>query len=233
MNQLIGRFSMAAAMLFVAAGMARAGQITTLYSTGVADDGSALANGAIDPHYTLTSTPGGSGYGPTAYVADDTKYPLSGGPWVGNLSDARWIGPVADQTTISGVTGSGYYVYKTTFDLTGFDPSTAHISGQWSSDNPGEIYLNGVDTGIGTTGEYAYQSLHSLDIATGFIAGINTLEFRIYNIPISSNNPTGVIAQLCGTAAVPEPSSAALGLIAIVGGLAVRKGMRGVRRPKG
>ncbi|WP_165219530.1 hypothetical protein [Aquisphaera insulae] len=227
LKALVGRYYLAAALLVLSAGMARADQITTLYSTGVDGSGNVLADGAQDTHYTLTSYPGT--FGPNTFVADTTKYPLSGGPWVGNLSNAKWIGPVADQTTIPGSganNGSGYYTYETTFDLTGFDFTTAHITGQYSSDNSVEIYLNGVDTGIGQNYETVFKSLHSLDITSGFIAGINTLQFVVYNIPINSNNPTGIIAQLSGTAAVPEPASASLGLIAIVGGLAGRKWLR-------
>ena len=41
----------------------------------------------------------------------------------------------------------GEYVYRTTFDLTGFDPTTAMISGIWSADDRGiDILINGTST---------------------------------------------------------------------------------------
>ncbi|WP_165219532.1 hypothetical protein [Aquisphaera insulae] len=189
-------------------------------------------NGAQDSHYALTTAPSGSGYGPNTFVADHTKYPLVSGPWVPNTTSAQWIGPVSDRTTIPGSTGSGDSAYETTFDLTGLDASTARITGKWSTDNPGEIWLNGVSTGIATIGEFAYQSMQSFSITTGFQAGTNTLEFKVNNKPIDSNNPTGLIVEMTGTAAVPEPASVSLGLISIVGCLAGRRWMRRSRKAK-
>ena len=38
---------------------------------------------------------------------------------------------------------AGEYVYRTTFDLTGFDPATVSVSGMWAADDAGGIRLNG------------------------------------------------------------------------------------------
>jgi len=34
--------------------------------------------------------------------------------------------------------------FKTTFNLTGFDPSTASLTGRWAMDQSGSLSLNGV-----------------------------------------------------------------------------------------
>jgi hypothetical protein len=63
--------------------------------------------------------------------------PSSGGKWLCNVDN--WNEP------------TGQYVYTTTFDLTGFDPSTAVLTGTWTCDNDGSICLNGHSTGISTS----------------------------------------------------------------------------------
>jgi hypothetical protein len=41
------------------------------------------------------------------------------------------------------------YIYETTFDVTGFDPSTVRLIGRWATDNEGvNILINGISTGI-------------------------------------------------------------------------------------
>ena len=40
------------------------------------------------------------------------------------------------------------YTYRTTFNLSGFDPTTASLTGQWAADNEGpNVLLNGISTG--------------------------------------------------------------------------------------
>src|SRR5439155_14931059 len=41
----------------------------------------------------------------------------------------------------------GTYTYRTTFDLTGLNPATAILTGQFASDNGAIIKLNGVTVG--------------------------------------------------------------------------------------
>ena len=79
----------------------------------------------------------------------------------------------------SGVVG-GDYAYRTTFDLTGFDPATAIVLGGWATDNTGtDILLNDVSTGLLNTA--GYGGLTQFTISSGLRAGVNTLEFRVNN----------------------------------------------------
>lgn len=194
-----GRSVLFACALLALAGMAQADPIT-IHNTGVNASGTPLANGTVgDPHYTLISVPSGT-------TTIQTKTSAGGfpvGPWLGDDSLSDWIGPDSD-SSLDGPTG--YYEYQTTFDLTGFDIASAVITGQWSTDDQGaNILINGVSTGDTASG---FTSWSSFTIDTGFVEGVNTLDFIVYN----ASGPTGLRVEMTGTAdpAVPEPATLTL-----------------------
>jgi len=174
----------------------------TIYNTGVDDNGTPLADGSVDPHYTITAAP--SPYSPgSAYAVDQTSYPFS--PHDYWLPDgdglSSWIGPVADETNDP----SGTYTYETTFDLTGYDASTAVITGQDQSDNwLSEIILNGqVVANFSSNGASNFALWQALpEISSGFVSGENTLEFVTSNYVQATGNPTGFRVELQGSAAL-------------------------------
>lgn len=128
-------------------------------------------------------------------------YPVP--PYIGDDSLSAWIGPNNDPQVDGPV---GTYDYRTTFDLTGFYPSTATITGGWSSDNNGlQILLNGVDTGNpGTSFTQFSIGFAPFSITTGFKPGINTLDFLVNN----GGGPTALRVEMTGTATpTPEPGS--------------------------
>lgn len=190
----------------------------TLYNTGVDGSSALLAGGSEDPHYTLSTASAIL----TAYVVNE-GWPIVSGAWMLNGPNSKWISPFA---TAGANAAAEYYVYKTTFDLTGLDPSTAQISGNWSTDNEGiDIFINSVSTGnsiaYGSPGNYSFMNFTPLTINSGFVAGLNILEFIIYNHPYQGANPSGFRAELSGTAApVPEPGTMMLlgsGLAGLIG----------------
>ena len=134
--------------------------------------------GVADSNYTLTSSPsGGTAIGITANPN-----------WVAAPTGSNWIG-----VTNGNVTDPvGIYVYRSTFDLTGVSLATFSISGAWATDNNASIFLNGLDTGI-TKGNTGFTSLSSFSIGSGFLSGINTLEFKVNNISGGGLNPTGLL----------------------------------------
>jgi hypothetical protein len=210
MRTVMKRFVLVMAAGFVAglSGQAKAESIATLYNTGVNASRTPLPDGTIgDPHYTLVLAPSGS----TTDLRVRTSaggYPIP--PWVRDDSRSAWIGPNNDPK-VDGP--AGHYDYRTTFSMSGLNPSTAHISGRWATDNEGvDILINGVSTGNSNSISQTFQSFHPFSIGSGFRPGINTLDFVVNNDGL----PTGLRVEMRGSAfvaTVPEPSTMALGLI--------------------
>ncbi|VTU01421.1 na-ca exchanger integrin-beta4 : Outer membrane adhesin like proteiin OS=Anabaena cylindrica (strain ATCC 27899 / PCC 7122) GN=Anacy_4636 PE=4 SV=1: Cna_B: PKD: Calx-beta: Calx-beta: PT-HINT: DUF2431 [Gemmataceae bacterium] len=163
----------------------------TVFGTGVDAAGAALGDDQTDPHYVLVSD-GGTGLMPgtaRALVADG--FPI--GPWAGNAPDSRWVVPAATDGDVNAAPGA--YRYRTTFDLTGIDPATVTLAGQWAADDAATIYLNGVSTGV-TTAAPAYGALVGFTLTSGFRDGANTLDFVVSN----AGGPTGLrVAALTGS----------------------------------
>ena len=165
----------------------------TLFNTGVDSTGTVLDGGSVDPHYTLTQSADSNYPGPNAIVTTQ----IADGYWVPQSATSKWIAPTADQsypTTPTPCDASGVYVYRTSFSLAGFVPSTARIDGQWGADNSGtDIRLNGVTIGATPTG---YAPLSPFTITSGFVAGTNTLDFQLTDIGC----PNGLRVELTGSA---------------------------------
>ena len=163
--------------------------VSGLFNTGVGDNGFMLDAGDTDTHYQLVSSP--STTGSDAKVVDPTGFPLINGPWAANSSDSSWISPLANgETSVP----EGDYVYHTTFTLqdaaAGFE-----LTGRWATDNDGvNILLNGVQF-AGSTPYEEFQ-FHAIAVTSGFIEGVNTLEFRVHNGSLpgdpATGNPTGL-----------------------------------------
>jgi len=170
--------------------------IPGLFNTGVGNSNALLADGAVDPHYTLVSSSDSSFPGPAAFVA--TAHPA----WIANGPNSKWIAPRSDTASTGNATGE--YTYRTTFDLTGLDPGTAEITGEWTTDNNGlDILIDGTSTGQ-TTPFAGFGAFHVFNITSGFVSSINTLDFRLFN----GGGPTGLRVELSGTAdPVPEPGT--------------------------
>ena len=179
---------------------------TNLFNTGVSNNGTPLAPGAIDPHYTLISSPNGSG---PAFVVIDGQFPFlpffPGNPvWVPNSSTSEWIGPVANALTAVGGP-PGVYIFQTTFNLSANQVASAELMGRLASDNLVQILLNGADTGMGASD---FDHFTGFQITSGFVQGINTLDFVVTNIDCGPAcvNPTGLRVEY-SVAEVPEPAT--------------------------
>lgn len=145
---------------------------------------------------------------------DPSKFPISTGNWFADTSTSAWIGPGHDESTAQDP--DGYFTYTTTFDLTGFDPTTASLNGQWSTDDPGiEIILNGTVFAF-TTPDQGFHMSYPYSMGSGFVSGVNTIQWVVSNDncppPSCGSNPTGFRNEYSVTAAseVPEPGSLAL-----------------------
>jgi hypothetical protein len=173
---------------------ASAAIISSVYGTGLDNSHNALALNAYDMHYKVAET------GANAQVLSNpypTYYP--------NDNNSQWIWQYGNGQPTN-VTRS----FVTTFDLTGFDYTSAVIQGAWGTDNEGlDILINGKSTGnqlLGAIGAN-FNTLHNFTISSGFQDGINTLSFIIKDDGYISAFRT----KLSGTAniknvSVPEPS---------------------------
>src|SRR6202171_1213561 len=171
--------------------LAQASQNIVIFGTGVNTPSNLLADGAVDSHYTLYSSADSGFPGPNAIVVNSTAWPIP--PWLTDGPASKWIAAQRDQ---SGGNAAGNYTYRTTFNLANMNPSTAVLTGQYSSDNTATMLLNGTPVGPASG---CLCSFTPFTITSGFQAGLNTLDFVVNNAG-SSANPTGLRVDISGTA---------------------------------
>jgi len=158
-----------------------------LFATGVDATGAGVPDGDPDPHYILLVNPDGENEVP-ATVHNSSVFPIVAGPWIANTDTSKWIAPQFDTSGSAGEAvdagaGPGTYVYRTTVDLTGFDPASAVLTGGWATDNRGAaVRVNDVDTGVVNTAQFVELSRFSVAApAAAFKSGLNTLDFVVVN----------------------------------------------------
>jgi hypothetical protein len=117
------------------------------------------------------------------------NYPV-GGPWRDNGPVSNWIAPQAGPGNGN---LNGTYVYRTTFDMTGLDPSTAAITGQFAADALASVQLNHVDAGVTSA---SYTTFTPFTLNHGFAPGLNTIDFTVAN----GRGITGLRVKMSGTA---------------------------------
>ncbi len=159
--------------------------IDTLFSTGVSEAGVPLPPGTTDPHWFETDT-------------GDPLLTMAPNPaWIDGTNSSQWTGVVSSGSTN---VPPGNYSFSTQFDLSDYDISTATLSIMGAVDNSlGSVLLNGVRTGISFAGFGAFQG--PFTIHSGWVQGINILEFNLINSG-TSDNPSGLHVQF-DSSAVP------------------------------
>ena len=175
-------------------GASALGAVTGLYNTGVDSLGNALAPDAIDQHYSLSYLDAAGDLTAIAVAAVS--------PWTQPGDDAMWIGPSSFHETDP----VEWFVYELTFTIN-TNPENVIINGQWATDNSGEIWLNGSDTDIHREGEFNYLNRAPFTLSEGFVNGENTLQFRVYNMPGSGLNPTGLLVTDLSATIIPAPGA--------------------------
>ena len=209
---ILGRGFLATFLLMIFAG-APTSNAFTVYNTGVDSAGAKLAPGSTDSHWQVISGPGITS--PIQAVVANNQHP-SGQYFA--TANSMWVSWTASAL---GTTNTPY-TYELTFDLTGYDPASAVLSGLWGVDNFGSITLNGlapIGTGTfilsGTSFDH-FNTTHEFSITGGFVDGVNSLQIQV----VDTGNPSGLnVSALVGMAnPVPEPTGLMLmfvGLIAI------------------
>ena len=175
--------------------------IPGLFNTGVSVNGTPLPAGVDDPNYQLVAQPGSG-------LSDVTVTP--DGAWVvGDPTKSRWIGVNANTAG-----PPGNYTYRTTFDLTGFNPATASLSGLMATDDAGiSIQLNGTTVNVNS----GFSALTPFSFTTGFVTGVNTLEFRLNNGG-GGPNATGLRVEGLQGTAVPLTDQRGMPFARVSGG---------------
>lgn len=170
--------------------------LPTLFNTGIGSNGAALPPGQQDPHYLLVRSDYGTNPSPAIVMQNNAA-------WLANDTASRWIGVVSNgASSIS----NGLYLFRHTFDLTGFDPSNTLLSLQVSCDNVvTNIALNGNLLGLAYTGFTAFSSAFTL--TNGFLTATNALEFHARN---TAAGPGGFRAKVSGLSARYVPTNTAL-----------------------
>ncbi len=157
--------------------------IDTLFSSGLGEQGEALSPGTDDPHYINDAT--------GEPVLAMQNHPA----WMGNSSDSQWIGVTAQgEENVA----AGQYIFSTTFDLAGYDSTTAVITLMIGVDNTlHDVRFNGASRGFSTAGFSSLNGPFTID--SGFVAGDNTIEF-VFTNDGSAPNPMGLRIKAEGTA---------------------------------
>lgn len=126
-------------------------------------NGNLLDAGSSDPHYIVVET---------GLQAVKTQ-PVNSYERLDENDGSGWIWQTANNQPTNVALS-----FETTFDLTGYDDTTAIITGDWAVDDRGlGISLNG--RAIGLTNNSGYSLLTSFAISSGFQPGVNTLTFTV------------------------------------------------------
>jgi hypothetical protein len=220
-------------------------QVTTTNGTGV------------DGNWTLESAPTPTEDGcngtcvasvPTGVLAPVTETgqaPFGTGGWLGDTTSSEWISPFGNENSgdsdpnsctsaVPNCTSPVPYVYQDTFNLTGYNLSTVTITGQWAADNFGFIVVNGVQVSVGSIadadGQFESFTSFALNSSnTTFVAGVNTIDFDVFNNINGGPDVTGLNVNIESdfASAAPEPSS--LGMLGL-GLAALGVGSKKLRR---
>lgn len=196
-------------------------QSLSLFSTGVDADGAGLPGGSADSHYAVIAGPGIlvpqparvlTSQLPGTYVQSPTSR------WI-------WVNP-------NGLPGDVTFTFRTTFDLTGYDPSTAVLAGRYATDNYGSILLNGnLVFSVPDPVSNQFGAFTNFSLGSGFVPGVNTLDFvtrdagQIGGLNVDRLHLTASAIPVTAST-IPEPGTLALaatGLLPLVGVMARRR----------
>jgi hypothetical protein len=195
------------AMAFGAGNQAQAATISSLQNTGV---GTYTLTGPTNNPISVSSLDNtafpANIYNDVAYGANSYK---------GNNAISSWISPSANTNEeTKGQDVAGQYTFSTTFDLTGMDLSSVVIAGKWVTDDQGaQIKINGVNTlASAVTNGFYNDGFTTFNLSSGFVSGINTLDFVVDNqalgyasLRVEIDSATANLAAASATD-VPEPS---------------------------
>lgn len=185
----------------------------TVAISGLVSTGATVAEGQIDPNWTLGTNAGA--YGPSLIAATSGVFPLASN-WIANNATSKWLVP--NNTQANHVAGN--YDFLTSFNLAGLNPSSASITFRFAVDNSvSGVFLNGASLGITGGTLNSFTGFFTVNNTTNpgiFVSGTNTLRFAVTNASGTTGNPTGLRVEVNGTASVvPEANAGLLALAAL------------------
>jgi hypothetical protein len=159
----------------------------SIFGTGVG-----LNSGVEDPHWEIASATTEAGFKPRpAVVALPLPFYLPG-----DRNSGQWI---ANTEKLETLPGGCRMTFRTRFDLSKFDPTTARIEGKISADDwIMEMRVNGKPVPLpnGSHDGLLFEKWLDFKIENGFIDGQNTLEIVIENAVHQSTEGINAMA-LC------------------------------------
>lgn len=153
----------------------------------LASTGQGLSSGQTDPNWSIIESPAGGVFPRAATVQHEFG--------AANDANSSWIKDGAETLV-------GDYVVQTTFDLTGFDHTSASISfGYLVEKRVVEVLLNDNVTGVSSIGAllFSYQN-ETLNNPAWFVEGVNTLKFKWNKDTVGSN---GLRVKVTNISAIP------------------------------
>lgn len=155
-----------------------------LPTTGLDSSGSPLPYGNADLRWQIIVAP--SGNLPAPVYVTNNSFPV-GVAWLADDEDSAWISPQADEHIGD---SPGQYIYRTSIDLTGYDPSSVSLGADTAvaGAQVSDVRLNGESLGLSTAGGGVFIPL---SILGSFATGVNTIDF-VVDVGGSITIPSGL-----------------------------------------
>ena len=162
----------------------------------VVSTGAGLTVGQADPHWLVFAVAKGEASARPAFVVPSVG-------WAKNVRDrSQWLTTTANTADVP----PGLYVFRTTVDLTGLDPTTAVVRADVLADDAvDDVRINGANRHLSVpiSTQRNWLGPHPLTVQGGFAPGRNTVEFVVYNSsgpPARPMSRMGFRAELHGEA---------------------------------
>ena len=146
-----------------------------------------------------------------------------------------WLANNASGTN-GGIGYWSFFVFRQTFDLTGYDPTSASLSFQWAADDSGQGFADrgtwipkfrlngGAFQSSSWAGGATYGFSAPVSVSSGFLSGKNVIDFYVEGNGVTDGfalKPLSLTAS--PTAPVPEPQALGLTAAGLVAVAAIRR----------